>query len=117
MSSQTNCAQQNRPPLIALTDEVLTRDRNDRAKENSKWFFNTVRLDQSEQEFDATGIKEIHSFCANVKIKAGEKLISPAFVGFVADIASYQIDARLPDLIAPGLTKLEVIFTALNLNP
>ncbi len=46
----------------------------------------------------------------NVKVKAGEHFISPAFVGFVTDIASYQVDAQLPDGIAPGATTLELLF-------
>lgn len=39
--------------------EVMKRDWNQRAEENSKWFINTVRLDQTEDEFDATGLSEI----------------------------------------------------------
>jgi 2-polyprenyl-3-methyl-5-hydroxy-6-metoxy-1,4-benzoquinol methylase len=46
----------------------------------------------------------------NVKVKAGEHFISPAFVGFVTDIASYQVDALLPDGITPGTTTLELLF-------
>lgn len=46
----------------------------------------------------------------NVKVKAGEHFISPAFVGFVTDIASYQVDAQLPYGITPGVTTLELIF-------
>jgi ubiquinone/menaquinone biosynthesis C-methylase UbiE len=46
----------------------------------------------------------------NVKVKAGEHVISPAFVGFVTDIASYQVDAQLPEGIASGATTLELIF-------
>lgn len=46
----------------------------------------------------------------NVKVKVGEHLISPTFVGFVTDIASYQVDAQLPDGIATGATTLELIF-------
>lgn len=46
----------------------------------------------------------------NVKVKAGELFISPAFVGFVTDIASYQVDAQLPENISPGVIELELIF-------
>ncbi|HMV84618.1 MAG TPA: methyltransferase domain-containing protein [Blastocatellia bacterium] len=47
----------------------------------------------------------------NVKVKVGEHLISPTFVGFVTDIAGYQVDAQLPGNIAPGATTLELIFS------
>ncbi len=46
----------------------------------------------------------------NVKVKVGEHLISPTFVGFVTDIASYQVDAQLPAKIETGVTTLELIF-------
>ena len=46
----------------------------------------------------------------NVKVKVGEHLISPTFVGFVTDIASYQVDAQLPAGIETGETSLELIF-------
>jgi uncharacterized protein (TIGR03437 family) len=46
----------------------------------------------------------------NVKVKVGEFLISPTFVGFVTDIASYQVDAQLPAGIEAGETSLELIF-------
>lgn len=46
----------------------------------------------------------------NVKVKAGEHFISPASVGFVTDIASYQVDAQLPENISPGVIELELIF-------
>jgi hypothetical protein len=48
--------------------------------------------------------------CDNVKIKVGEWLISPTFVGFVTDIAGYQVDAQLPGPIAPGATTIELLF-------
>lgn len=48
--------------------------------------------------------------CANTKIKVGEHLISPTFVGFVTDIAGYQVDAQLPDGIEAGETLLHLIF-------
>ncbi len=41
--------------------QVMKRDWNQRARENARWFINTVRLDQSEEEFDATGANEIRS--------------------------------------------------------
>ncbi|MFN0110205.1 MAG: methyltransferase domain-containing protein [Blastocatellia bacterium] len=48
--------------------------------------------------------------CDNVKVKVGEHVISPTFVGFVTDIASYQVDAQLPIGIAIGEMSLELIF-------
>jgi len=47
--------------------------------------------------------------CDNVNVKVGEHLISPTFVGFVTDIASYQVDAPLPVGIETGSTTLELI--------
>ncbi|MBL8187024.1 MAG: class I SAM-dependent methyltransferase, partial [Acidobacteria bacterium] len=41
--------------------EVMKRDWNHRAEENSRWYINTVRLDQTEAEFDATGLNEINT--------------------------------------------------------
>lgn len=46
----------------------------------------------------------------NVNVKVGEHLISPTFVGFVTDIAGYQVDAQLPVGISAGKTSLELIF-------
>ena len=41
--------------------EIMKRDWNTRAQENSRWYINTVRLDQTEDEFDATGLNEINT--------------------------------------------------------
>ncbi|MCI0524232.1 MAG: methyltransferase domain-containing protein [Acidobacteria bacterium] len=56
MSSQTGERQ-------TLEDfaQTMKRDWNQRALENARWFINTVKLDQSEDEFDATGESEIRS--------------------------------------------------------
>lgn len=48
--------------------------------------------------------------CDNVKVKVGEHLISPTFVGFVTDIASYQVDAQLPAGTKAGESLLKLIF-------
>lgn len=48
--------------------------------------------------------------CDSVNVKVGEHLISPTFVGFVTDIASYQVDAQLPAGIETGASTLELIF-------
>jgi SAM-dependent methyltransferase len=42
----------------------MKRDWNHRARENARWFINTVRLDQSEDEFDKTGGNEINALIA-----------------------------------------------------
>lgn len=51
--------------------------------------------------------------CDNVKVKVGEQVISPTFVGFVTDIASYQVDAQLPAGIKTSETSLELIFNGI----
>jgi SAM-dependent methyltransferase len=56
MSSQTG----ERPTLEDFA-QTMKRDWDQRALENAKWFINTVKLDQSEDEFDATGANEIRS--------------------------------------------------------
>jgi hypothetical protein len=48
--------------------------------------------------------------CNNVKVKIGKHVILPTFVGFVTDIASFQVDAQLPDDISPGITVLKLLF-------
>ncbi|MEO6725076.1 MAG: hypothetical protein ABIP14_07215, partial [Blastocatellia bacterium] len=52
--------------------------------------------------------------CGNVKVKAGEWFISPAFVGFVTDVAGYQVDAQLPDGIMPGATTMKLLFNGVT---
>src|SRR6185503_18528897 len=37
----------------------MKRDWDDRARENAKWFINTVKLEQSDEEFEATGRSEV----------------------------------------------------------
>jgi ubiquinone/menaquinone biosynthesis C-methylase UbiE len=44
--------------------QVMKRDWNQRARDNARWFINTVKLDQSEDEFDATGANEINALIA-----------------------------------------------------
>jgi ubiquinone/menaquinone biosynthesis C-methylase UbiE len=38
---------------------VMKRDWNERARENAKWYINTVRIQQDEAEFDETGRAEV----------------------------------------------------------
>ncbi len=40
----------------------MKRDWDDRARENAKWYINTVKKDQSDDEFDATGRPEVQKF-------------------------------------------------------
>ncbi len=42
--------------------EAMKRDWDDRARENAKWYINTVKKDQSDDEFDATGRPEVDNF-------------------------------------------------------
>src|SRR5690242_2383045 len=58
MSSQT--LEENSPAAGNFTP-VMKQDWDERARENAKWYINTVRLDQSEEEFDATGLNEAKS--------------------------------------------------------
>jgi SAM-dependent methyltransferase len=43
----------------------MKRDWDDRAKENAKWFINTYKLQQSDEEFYATGRLDIERFVLN----------------------------------------------------
>lgn len=60
MSSQIANSGKDLEPLEEVV-QAMKRDWNERARENSKWYINTVRLDQSEEEFDATGLNEINT--------------------------------------------------------
>lgn len=57
MSSQTS----EQKETAGNFAEVMKREWNERASENSKWYINTVRMDQSEEEFDTTGQNEINT--------------------------------------------------------
>lgn len=46
-------------PISTNYSSVMKRDWNERARENAKWFINTVRVQQDEQEFDETGRAEV----------------------------------------------------------
>lgn len=48
----------------ALKDfsEAMKRDWDDRARDNAKWYINTVRKDQTDEEFDSTGLPEVQNF-------------------------------------------------------
>jgi SAM-dependent methyltransferase len=49
---------ENKRKLQNWSDE-MKRDWDDRARQDAKWFINTVRLQQPEEEFDATGALEV----------------------------------------------------------
>ncbi|MGE0128552.1 MAG: methyltransferase domain-containing protein [Blastocatellales bacterium] len=53
----------------------------------------------------------------NVQVKAGSQIITPAFVGFVADIAGYRIDAELPASVDPGRISLALSFNGVESEP
>jgi ubiquinone/menaquinone biosynthesis C-methylase UbiE len=42
--------------------DAMKRDWDDRARENAKWYINTVKKDQSDDEFDSTGRPEVQNF-------------------------------------------------------
>ena len=39
--------------------DVMKRDWDQRARENARWYINTLRLDQSEEEFDRSGERDV----------------------------------------------------------
>jgi ubiquinone/menaquinone biosynthesis C-methylase UbiE len=43
----------------------MKRDWDWRARENARWFINTYKLDQTEEEFDETGRRDLHRFILN----------------------------------------------------
>jgi ubiquinone/menaquinone biosynthesis C-methylase UbiE len=53
--------QQERQPLQNFAD-AMKHDWDDRARENAKWYINTVKKDQSDDEFDSTGRPEVQNF-------------------------------------------------------
>lgn len=46
-------------PISTDYSSVMKRDWNERARENAKWYINTVRVQQDEREFDETGRAEV----------------------------------------------------------
>lgn len=47
------------PEKLDAYAELMKRDWDDRARSNARWFINTVKLEQSDHEFEATGLKEV----------------------------------------------------------
>jgi SAM-dependent methyltransferase len=50
------------PNSLQNLADAMKRDWDDRARENAKWYINTVRKDQTDDEFDATGRPEVANF-------------------------------------------------------
>lgn len=50
--------QQESGSLTPFAD-VMKREWNQRARENARWYINTLRLDQSEEEFDRSGERDV----------------------------------------------------------
>lgn len=42
-------------PVLATPSAEMKRDWNERARENARWFINTLKIEQTEEEFDRTG--------------------------------------------------------------
>jgi 2-polyprenyl-3-methyl-5-hydroxy-6-metoxy-1,4-benzoquinol methylase len=55
---------EGRPEEESLRDftDAMKRDWNDRARENAKWYINTVKKDQTDDEFDSSGRPEVQNF-------------------------------------------------------
>ncbi|MGH9765959.1 MAG: methyltransferase domain-containing protein [Blastocatellia bacterium] len=53
----------------------------------------------------------------NVRVKTGGRIVTPAFVDFVADIAGYRVDAELPANIEPGQINLTLTFNGVESEP
>lgn len=55
--------------------DAMKRDWNDRAREDSRWYINTIKRNQNDEEFDATGKPEVENFIlAEPLITAGRDL-------------------------------------------
>src|SRR5262245_1136477 len=69
--SQPNDEPQSLQNLVA----AMKRDWDDRARENAKWYINTIKKDQSDLEFDASGKPEVNNFVlADPLLRAGREL-------------------------------------------
>jgi SAM-dependent methyltransferase len=53
------------PKALADFSQTMKHDWNSRAVENAKWFINTYKLEQSDDEFYATGKPEVEKFIIN----------------------------------------------------
>ena len=58
MTEPETSLQRETDPLTPFAD-VMKRDWDQRARENARWYINTLRLDQSEEEFDRSGERDV----------------------------------------------------------
>ncbi|MGH9840878.1 MAG: class I SAM-dependent methyltransferase [Blastocatellia bacterium] len=52
----------NDPQPLQQLAEAMKRDWDDRAREDSRWYINTIKRNQDDDEFDATGLPEVENF-------------------------------------------------------
>ncbi len=52
----------NDPQLLQSLADAMKRDWDDRAREDSRWYINTIKRNQDDDEFDATGLPEVENF-------------------------------------------------------
>lgn len=52
----------DQPPSLQNFAAAMKRDWDDRARANAKWYINTIKKDQSDAEFDASGQPEVVNF-------------------------------------------------------
>src|SRR5215207_6376872 len=45
-------------PVPEIASSEMKRDWNQRARENAKWYINTLKVEQTEEEFDQTGRRD-----------------------------------------------------------
>jgi SAM-dependent methyltransferase len=53
------------PQLLQSLAGAMKRDWDDRAREDSRWYINTIKRNQNDDEFDATGRPEVENFVLN----------------------------------------------------
>ncbi|MGA1367042.1 MAG: class I SAM-dependent methyltransferase [Blastocatellia bacterium] len=64
MTRPETSPQRESDSLIPFAD-VMKRDWDQRARENARWYINTLRLDQSEEEFDRSGERDVAGLIGN----------------------------------------------------
>jgi SAM-dependent methyltransferase len=50
------------PNSLQNLADAMKRDWDDRAREDSRWYINTIKRNQNDAEFDATGLPEVENF-------------------------------------------------------
>lgn len=53
----------------------------------------------------------------NVLVQIGDRRLRPDFVGFLTDVADYQVDVRLPAQIERGVASMRLIFDGIASDP